>query len=40
VKVPEDIVKDAANKGIVDADTATVANVAANVGRLEKEIER
>lgn len=34
-KVPEEIVKDAASKGIVNADSATVANVAADVGRLE-----
>jgi hypothetical protein len=39
--VPDDIKKDAAEKGLdlENADSATVANVAANVGKLQEKIE-
>ena len=40
VVVPDDIKKDAATKGLVDADSATVANVAADVGRLQEKLEK
>ena len=36
----DDIKKDAAMKGFVDADSATVANVAADVGRLQEKLEK
>ena len=39
MKVPEDIVKDAASKGLLEKDSAAVANVAANVGQMQKKIE-
>ena len=38
VKVPEDIVKDAASKGLMDKDSAAVADVAGDVARLEKKL--
>ena len=34
IKIPEEIVKDAASKGLANADSATVAQLAAETGRM------
>jgi hypothetical protein len=39
VKVPEQIVLDAASKGIKNMTSGTVADVAADVGRIQRTLE-